>query len=83
MTRPFRFGIQTSRAATGQEWVEKARKIEDLGFSSLFIPDHFEDQLAPLLALTAAAGATSTLRLGTMVLDNDYRHPLVLTKELA
>jgi probable F420-dependent oxidoreductase len=83
MARKFRFGIQTSRAATADAWREKARRIEELGFSTLFIPDHFEDQLAPLIALTAAADATTSLRLGTLVLDNDYRHPLVLATELA
>ena len=83
MSRKFRFGIQMSSAATPEEWAAKAREIEDLGYSTLLIPDHFEDQLAPLLALTAAAGATTTLRVGTLVLDNDYRHPLVLAKELA
>ena len=83
MPRPFRFGIQTSRAGSAQEWADKARRIEDLGYSSLFIPDHFGDQFAPLIALQAAAGATSSLRLGTLVLDNDYRHPLVLAKEWA
>lgn len=83
MPGKFRFGIQTSRAATAEAWAQKARRIEDLGFSSLFIPDHFGDQFAPLLALTAAAGATTTLRLGTLVLDNDFRHPVVLAKELA
>jgi probable F420-dependent oxidoreductase len=81
--RPFRFGVQTSGARSANDWADKARRIEELGFSSLFIPDHFEDQLAPLLALQAAADATSELRLGTLVLDNDYRHPVVLAKELA
>jgi probable F420-dependent oxidoreductase len=79
----FRFGIQTSQAASAAEWAEKARKIEDLGFSTLFIPDHFTEQLAPVPALVAAADATATLRLGTLVLDNDYRHPVVLAKEWA
>jgi probable F420-dependent oxidoreductase len=83
MAGKFRFGIQTSKAGSGDEWLQKARRIEELGFSSLFIPDHFGDQFAPLLALAAAAQATSTLRLGTLVLDNDYRHPLVLAKEWA
>ena len=83
MPRPFRFGIQTSRAASAEDWAAKARRIEELGFSSLFIPDHFADQFAPLIALQAAADATSWLRLGTLVLDNDYRHPLVLAKEWA
>lgn len=83
MSRPFRFGIQTSRAPSPEAWVEKARKIEELGYASLFVPDHFNDQYAPLLALQAAGDATKTLRLGTLVLDNDFRHPLVLAKELA
>jgi probable F420-dependent oxidoreductase len=83
LAHKFRFGIQTSRARSADEWAAKARKIEDLGFSSLFIPDHFGDQFAPLVALAAAGAATRSLRLGTLVLDNDFRHPLVLAKELA
>jgi len=83
MAGKFRFGIQTSKAGSADEWADKARRIEELGFSTLFIPDHFGDQYAPLVALAAAASATSTLRLGTLVLDNDYRHPLMLAKEWA
>ncbi len=83
MPHKFRFGIQTSRAGSADEWAGKARKIEELGFSSLFIPDHFGDQYAPLIALAAAGAATNSLRLGTLVLDNDFRHPLVLAKEWA
>jgi len=79
----FRFGVQNSRAATGEEWAAKARKIEDLGYSTLFIPDHFDDQLAPMPAMMAAAAATKTLRVGGLVLDNDYKHPVVHAKELA
>ena len=85
MARPhkFRFGVQTSRSASREEWVAKARKIEDLGFSTLLMPDHFEDQYAPVPALMAAADATTTLRIGTLVFDNDYKHPVVLAKETA
>jgi probable F420-dependent oxidoreductase len=83
MTKKFRFAIQTSNAPTGDAWREKARKIEDLGFSTLFIPDHFTDQLGPIVALTSAAEATTSLRVGALVFDNDYRHPLVFAKELA
>jgi probable F420-dependent oxidoreductase len=79
----FRFGVQTSRAQSGEAWREKARKIEDLGYSTLFVPDHFDDQFAPTPALMAAAEATSTLRIGGMVFDNDYRHPLLFAKEAA
>ena len=52
------------RAETGAAWRATARKIEDLGYSTLFIPDHFEDQFGPLVALTVAAEATTTLRVG-------------------
>jgi probable F420-dependent oxidoreductase len=81
--RRFRFGIQLSHTADGPSWGELARKAEDLGYATLFVPDHFEDQFGPLVALTAAATATTTLRVGALVLDNDYRHPVPLAKELA
>jgi len=81
--RRFRFGIQAATAPSGAEWAALARKVEDLGYSSLMIPDHFGDQWAPIPALTAAALATTTLRVGALVFDNDYRHPVVLAKEAA
>lgn len=81
--RPFRFGIQLHTAPDGPSWAALARKAEDLGYSTLFLPDHFGDQLAPVPALMAAADATTTLRVGALVFDNDYKHPLVLAKELA
>jgi probable F420-dependent oxidoreductase len=83
MPHKFRFGVQTSRAASGDAWHEKARKIEDLGYATLFVPDHFDDQFTPTPALMAAAAATTTLRVGGMVFDNDYRHPLIFAKEAA
>jgi probable F420-dependent oxidoreductase len=81
--RRFRFGAQLSFAGTRDEWSAKARRVEELGYSTLCVPDHFDDQLAPLPALMAAAAATTTLRVGTLVLDNDYRHPLLTAKEAA
>ncbi|CAN5852235.1 LLM class F420-dependent oxidoreductase [soil metagenome] len=81
--RPLRFGVQAHTAPSGPAWADLARRAEELGFSALFLPDHFGDQLAPIPALMAAADATSELRVGALVLDNDYRHPLVLAKELA
>jgi probable F420-dependent oxidoreductase len=82
-SRPFRFGVQLASARTAAEWAELARKAEDLGFSTLFMPDHFEDALAPVPALMAAADATRELRVGPLVLDNDYKHPVVTAKEMA
>ncbi len=81
--RPFRFGIQLSSAGSATEWSELAREAESLGYATLFVPDHFGDQLAPGPALTAAAAATTDLRVGTLVLDNDYKHPVVMAKEMA
>jgi len=80
---PFRFGAQLPKASSAEEWAVMARELEDLGYSTLFMPDHFDDQLAPVPALMAAADATSTLRVGSLVLDNDYKHPVVLAKEAA
>src|SRR5947207_3804300 len=81
--RPFRFGAQANNARSAAEWRDLARRLEDQGFSSLLMPDHFDDQLAPMPALAMAAEATSELRVGSLVLDNDYKHPVVLAKEAA
>lgn len=83
MTRPFRFGIQMSQPAAGLSWADTARKVEDLGYSSLLLPDHFGDQLAVIPAMMNAADATTTLKVGALVFDNDYRHPVVLAKDIA
>ena len=80
---PFRFGIQASSAPTRAAWVDLAKRAEANGFSTLTMPDHFTDQLAPVPALMTAADATDTLRIGALVWDNDYKHPVVLAKELA
>ncbi len=82
-THPFRFGVQLSTAPDRQSWIETARRMESLGYSAATMPDHFGDQLAPVPALQAIADATTTLRVGALVFDNDYKHPLVLAKEMA
>jgi probable F420-dependent oxidoreductase len=86
--RPFRFGVIGEHVRTREELESTARRIESLGFSTLLIRDHFiaepfGDQLAPIAALTWAAAATRSLRVGSLVFDNDYRHPVVLAKEVA
>jgi probable F420-dependent oxidoreductase len=81
--RPFRFGAGAFIADSMAQWREQACRTEALGYDTLLIPDHFGKQLAPGPALTAAALATTTLRVGTTVYANDYRHPLVLAKEAA
>lgn len=81
--RPFRFGVQASSSPNRSAWVELARRVESLGYSTLTMPDHFTDQLAPVPALMTAADATTALRVGALVWNNDHKHPVVLAKELA
>jgi probable F420-dependent oxidoreductase len=81
--RGFRFGVtprvSTSRAA----WQDTARRAEALGYAVLLVPDHMGTSAAPLPALMSAADATTTLRVGTHVLANDFRNPSVLAREAA
>ncbi len=81
--QPFRFAVQMEGAPSGRAWRDRARQIESLGYSTLYVPDHLGDQWGPMVALTAAAEATTTLKVGALVYDNDYRHPVVLAKEMA
>jgi probable F420-dependent oxidoreductase len=83
VTANLRFGVVTSHAPDGNAWRDRARRAEALGYTSLLMPDHFQDQWAPLVGLTIAVEATERLRVGTLVFDNDYRHPVVLAKEIA
>jgi probable F420-dependent oxidoreductase len=64
-------------------WRDHARAAEDLGYSALYLTDHFDDQFGPLVAATVAAEATTTLHVGTLVLNNDLRNPVVLAREIA
>ena len=86
--RPFRFGVIGETITSRERLLDRAHRAEALGYSTLLLRDHvvaepFGDQLAPLVALMAVAAATRTLRVGTLVLNNDHRHPVVLAKEAA
>jgi probable F420-dependent oxidoreductase len=86
--RPFRFGVFGEAARSREALLDTARRAEDSGYSTFLIRDHFIEepfghQLAPLTALAAVAGATNRLRVGSLVLSNDYRHPVMLAKEIA
>lgn len=94
--RPFRFGVQSYAAASGAAWRATARRAEELGYASLLLADHFLgpgpaieptnhgiQTIAAIPAIAVAAEATTTLRVGSRVLCNDYRHPAVLAKEAA
>jgi probable F420-dependent oxidoreductase len=81
--QPFRFGVKLRHCEDLGEWRNRVRRIEALGYHSISTPDHFGPQLAPLIAAMSAASATTRLRVGTSVLGNDFRHPVVLAKEAA
>jgi probable F420-dependent oxidoreductase len=81
--RRLRFGVEMKAPLPGMSWADSARHVEALGFSTLVVPDHFHEGLGPIAALATAAAVTTELRLGTMVLDCDLRHPAVLARELA
>lgn len=80
-SRPFRFGVQISRPRTSTEWKERAMRAEALGYDVFLMPDHFGRQFAIGPALAAVAAATTTLRIGTLVWQNDLRHPALVAME--
>ena len=83
MVRSFRFSVQASAPRPAAEWREIGRRAEDLGYSALSVSDHLDAEMAPLIALAMTAEATRYLRLTTCMLNNDFRHPLLLAKQVA
>jgi probable F420-dependent oxidoreductase len=85
--RPFRFGIKVATdpgdLPSREAWITLARKAEDLGYATFSVADHFVNEYLPIAALMCVADATSTLRIGSCVFDNNYRHPMLLAKEAA
>jgi len=84
MARAFRFGVSISGVGMdGAGWRDAARKAEDLGFDTFLVADHLRQGFQPMVALAAVAEATSSIRLGTFVINNDFRHPVLLAREAA
>jgi alkanesulfonate monooxygenase SsuD/methylene tetrahydromethanopterin reductase-like flavin-dependent oxidoreductase (luciferase family) len=88
MANELRFGVVSESVPEGRAWLEHARRIEGEGVAALLLRDHFSagafgPQLAPFSALAAAATVTERLRVGTMVLCNDFRHPAIVAHEAA
>jgi probable F420-dependent oxidoreductase len=80
---PFRFGVNVWGAGSRADWISKARRVEALGYSTLTVPDHLGEFFSPMPALVSAAEATTHLRVGTNVLNNDLRHPVLVAREAA
>jgi probable F420-dependent oxidoreductase len=81
--RPIRFGTSAGRTDDPERLRALARRAEELGYSTFGLADHFMIPFAPLIAGQAAADATTTIRVGQVVMASDFRHPAVLAKELA
>lgn len=81
--RPFRFGVVFTGGYEARGWTELARRVEGEGFSTLLVADHYANLMSCGPLLTAAATVTTTLRVGSYVYNNDFRHPAMLAKEAA
>lgn len=80
--RPFRFGVLLGAVPDRRRWVEQLRLAESVGCSTVFCSDHFSDKPAPIPAVASALELTG-LRVGTLVLANDFRNPVLVAKEAA
>ncbi len=82
--RRFRFGVVAAQAQSGDQWIEKAHRIEELGYATLLMPDRLLGPVfSPIPALAVAAAATRSLRVGTFVLPAGWRNPVLLARECA
>lgn len=81
--RPFRFSLQVAQAESRRDWIELVARADDSGFDMIVTGDHLEQCLAPLIPLATAAEVSDRLRLGIMVLNNDFHHPSLLARDVA
>jgi probable F420-dependent oxidoreductase len=87
-THQLRFGLISEQMRDVGRWLASAQRAEELGFSTFLLRDHFiadafGPQFAPVPALMTIANRTTSLRIGSLVFDNDYRHPVLLAQEVA
>ena len=75
--------VHTGRGEPVEDWVAHARRAEELGYAALYLTDHLGGQLSPITAMATAAAVTRTIRIGSYVFANDFRHPLILAREAA
>src|SRR5579872_1535685 len=81
--KAFRFGVVTGGHTSRSTWIALAQRAEELGYSSLLLPDVLSTPTATLTAMAVAATATTRLRVGSYVIVNDYRNPALLAREIA
>lgn len=78
---PFRFGVQLKSASSGAQWSALLKRVEEVGFDFVSLPDHLDTQLSPMVALGFAAGVTTELGVASLVLNADLRHPLEIARD--
>lgn len=81
--RRFRFAADLQAPLPGLNWVDSAREVEQLGYSTILFPDHFHEGPGPIAAMATVAAVTESVHVGVLVFDCDFRHPAVLARELA
>jgi probable F420-dependent oxidoreductase len=83
VAKAFRFGVVSAGNPSSSAWIALAKRVEELGYASLLVPDRMVTPIAALTALAVAATVTTRLRIGSFVFVNDYRHPALLVREVA
>lgn len=81
--RQFRFGVEMKEPFPGQTWTQSALELEQLGYDTVFVPDHLHSPWGPLATMAAIAATTTRIRVAPLVLACDLRNPAVVAKELA
>ncbi|MBT2233950.1 LLM class flavin-dependent oxidoreductase [Nonomuraea sp. NEAU-A123] len=82
-THPFRFGAVAGHDLHPDGWGELGRRAEGLGFTTLLVPDHVSGVRSPFAAAAVVAAATTTLRVGTYVVDVPSWTPESVARETA
>jgi probable F420-dependent oxidoreductase len=78
-----RFGaVITTTPASGPDWRDQVRRVDDLGFDVLLLPDHL-GVMAPFPPLASAAAISDRLRLGVQVCNVCLWNPAMLARDAA
>ena len=80
---PFRFAVHSGGGELLDDWTGFVRRAESLGYAAVYVTDHLGRGLSPIAAMAAAAAVTTTVRIGSYVFANDFRHPLIVAREAA
>lgn len=77
---PFRFGVSKAWAGSRAEWIDFVTRASDNGFDTVLVPDHL-GALSPAVAIAIGSEQATTMRFGSFVLNNDFRHPTIVAQE--